>query len=795
MNPAKIQVALIWTTMFLFWFFSHIKKSKNAQKGELLDYAKTPASIKNCSFGGEDLKTNKKNKAIHWPIAFFSMGLSLLLLSCTTNTPNNSNQGKEWPFYGGNLAGNRYSPLDQITKVNVSKLEISWVYDARTPTFPGERPQKIECHPLMIDGILYGTDTKTRLFALDAATGKELWKFTPQDRNSNLRGLNHWQNENGGDKRIFYVAGSYLYAIDAVTGKPVKTFGDNGKVDFHVGLENERFDVRNYSITATSPGVIYKNILVMGSTVSEDGDALPGSIRGFDVRTGKLLWNFYTVPRPGDYGYDTWPEDAYLKIGGANNWSGMVLDEKRGAVYLGTGSPSFDFYGGDRKGKNLFANCILSLDATTGKLNWHYQVIHHDLWDLDIACPPNLLTVAHNGKTVEVLVQTTKEGYVYVLNRDTGESIFPVEERPVPLVGLPGEHPYPTQKFPLKPEPLVTRQIITETDLPDSLLFPESYKKLKKEFLLTRQGSKYIPPGKEGFWYIGTGGGANWGGNAVDSEGILYQNVNEVPSNIELADVSEKLKESTSYGNTLYITNCAACHGIDRKGNGADIPALLDLVDRLPKSSYDAILKNGNGRMPSFKHLPKEDLDAIKMYVFDQDQQGVPVDDVHSLPNQKLKNKNEQGQDFPYIPPYTLAKRTKVYDDQGYPGIKPPWGTLNALDLNTGEYLWRVPLGEYKELTKRGIPITGTPNLGGPIVTAGGLVFIGATQDSKIRAFDKKNGEMVWEHALPGNGNATPITFEINGKQFIVIATSDSMNQVQGIKTEKGGVYVAFSLP
>lgn len=739
-------------------------------------------------------KTNKTNKVILRPIALFSVGISVLFLGCTTDLSRNSNPDKEWPVYGGNLAGNRYSTLDQITGDNVNKLEISWIYDARFKSDQDERLNRIECHALMIEGTLYGTGTKSQLFALDAATGKELWKFAPPDRSTN-RGVNYWQNDNGGDSRILYVAGSYLYAIDTETGKPVKTFGDNGKVEFHVGLENERFNVRNYSITATSPGVIYKNILVMGSTVSEHGDALPGSIRGFDVRTGKLLWNFYTVPRPGEYGYDTWPEDAYMKIGGANNWSGMVLDEKRGTVYLGTGSPSFDFYGGDRKGKNLFANCILALDATTGKLNWYYQVIHHDLWDLDLACPPNLLTITQNGKNLEVLVQTTKEGYVYVLNRDTGESVFPVEERPVPLVGLPGEHPFPTQKFPLIPEPLVTRQIITEADLPDSLLFPESYRKLKKQFLSSLHGSKYIPPSKEGFWYIGTGGGANWGGNATDPEGILYQNVSELPSYIQLADMSEKLKESVSYGNTLYINNCAACHGVDRKGNGADIPGLVDLGNRLSKSSFEDILKNGSGRMPSFKHLPKEELAAITSYIFDQDKQSIPVDDVHYLPNQTLKTKTEQSQDFPYTPPYTLAVRTKVYDDQGYPGIKPPWGTLNALDLNTGEYLWRVPLGEYEELTKKGIPVTGTPNLGGPIVTAGGLVFISATDDEKIRAFDKKTGEMVWEHSLPGNGKATPITYEIDGKQFVVIATSDSRNQVQGFEKVKGGFYVAFSLP
>jgi quinoprotein glucose dehydrogenase len=727
----------------------------------------------------------------------FAISLFLLTISCNTSSSkdnNDSGTDKEWPVYGGNYAGNRYSSLDKINKENVSQLEISWTYDARFTTEESERAIKIECHPLMIDGVLYGIGTRTQLFALDAATGEELWEFIPEDKNDNLRGLNYWENDDGSEKRIFFVAGSYLYAINAKTGEPVKTFGNNGRADFYEGLENDRFDVTNYSVTATSPGTIYKNVLVMGSTVPDNGEALPGNIRGFDVRTGKLLWNFLTVPRPGDFGYDTWPKDAYKKIGGANNWSGMTLDEKTGTVYLGTGSPSFDFYGGDRAGKNLFANCILALDALSGELKWYYQVIHHDLWDLDLACPPNLLTIEHEGRKVDVLVQTTKEGYVYVLDRDTGKSIFPVEERPVPVVGLPGEHPYPTQKFPLKPEPLVTRQILTLEDLPDSTLFPEAYQKLKKEFLSTNHGEKYIPHSEKGFWFIGTGGGANWGGNAVDPQGILYQNVNEVPSNIVLTKLSDQLEESTSKGNSLYVRNCALCHGADRKGNGDDMPSLLNIGAKMSQEEFKKTITNGSGRMPSFRHLPEEDRDAITQYIYNLKEKNLDDDNIHSTVNSS-QGATEQAQDFPYKAPYTLTVRTKIYDDDGYVGIKPPWGTLNALDLNTGEYLWRVPLGEYEELTKRGIPPTGTPNLGGPIATAGGLVFIGSTQDSKIRAFDKDTGEILWEHKLPGNGKATPITYEKDGKQYVVIATSDSRNKVQGYKTELGGYYVAFALP
>ncbi len=720
-----------------------------------------------------------------WQGAILVGLLILLFTNCTSLLSDETKVEKEWPSYGGNAAGNRYSPLTQINLDNVHELKVAWKYQATDSVGPGERQWTIKCQPIMIDGILYGTGSKSKLFALDAATGQELWKFEPDGRRTN-RGLNFWQN--GEDKRIFYVAGSYLYSVDATTGKLINGFGENGKVDFHTGLENERFDIQDLSITSTSPGVIYKDVLVMGSAVSERGDALPGHIRGFDVRSGKLLWVFHTVPQPGDLGYDTWPQDAYKKIGGANNWAGMVLDEERGVVYLGTGSPSVDFYGGDRAGANLFANCILALEAETGKLQWYYQTIHHDLWDLDIPCPPNLITVTHEGKMIDALVQTTKDGMIYVLDRDTGKSLFPVEERPVPTAGLAGEHPYPTQKFPLKPLPLVTRQVITEADLPDSLLFPDAYSYIKARFLKIRSGQKFIPPVKEGIWYIGTSGGAEWGGNAVDPSGILFQNVSEIPTEIQMVDMADKLKASSSYGNTLYVTHCSACHGLDRKGNGLAIPSLVGISNKLSSSDISNLFDTGRGRMPSFQHIRRNDREAIIRYILNQ------------APKVQLNDDGSEGgnlatpkdQDFPYEPPYLHTGNNRVVDANGYPGIKPPWGTLNAVDLNTGEYLWRVPLGEYEELSKKGIPITGTPNLGGPIVTAGGLIFIAATEDGKIRAFDKNTGRTVWEYQLPGRGFATPITYEMGGKQYVVIAASSRGGDG---KPSVGGNYIAFSLP
>lgn len=701
---------------------------------------------------------------------------SILLIGCK-NTRN-----EDWPTYGGNNAGNRYSPLDQINLENVKNLEVAWTYDAADKSAPGvpkpTRAMEIQCQPIVIDGTLYATTPSLKAFALNAATGQQLWIFDPftdrQARYRPNRGVMYW--ENGDDKRILYTAGIHLFALDAKTGKPVQSFGADGKVDLHEGLGDDLdIDVKYLAVTSTTPGVIYKNTLVLGSTVSETGDALPGHIRGFDVKSGKLTWIFHTIPRPGEMGYDTWPKDAYKKIGAANNWGGMALDEKRGMVYFGTGSPSVDFYGGERAGANLFSDCIIALNAETGKMEWYYQTVHHDLWDYDIPCPPNLVTLKHNGKPVDAVVQTTKDGLVHVLNRDDGTSLFPVEERPVPTDGMPGEQPYPTQKFPVKPLPL-SRQFFTEADITDRT--PEAHAFVKKRFMETRSGGKFIPPGEKGSLIFGISGGAEWGGNAADPEGVLYQNANEQAWDLKMSDMSLKSKQDVSNGNALYNLNCTSCHGSNRKGSGAEYPSLLNL--RLSTNEVMSVLETGRGRMPSFMHLPEKDRAAVTSFILN----------TETKSEKAARNKDTaQKAGFPYIPPFTNNGMKKFFDPEGYPAVKPPWGTLNAIDLNTGDYLWRVPLGEFPELTKKGVPVTGTENYGGPVVTAGGLVFIAGTKDERIRAFDKKTGKVVWEYQLPAGGFATPCTYMVEGKQYVVIAAGGAKN---GHKP--GGSYIAFAL-
>ncbi|MVM28802.1 PQQ-binding-like beta-propeller repeat protein [Spirosoma sp. HMF4905] len=712
----------------------------------------------------------------------------------------------DWPTYGGNNAGNRYSTLTQINTQNVKNLTLAWTYETGDNTTPGQRGMDIQCQPIVIKGVLYGTSPRMKLFAVDAATGKQLWQFDPfanpekRPRFHPVRGVVYWEDDE--DKRILYSVGSFLYAINASTGKLIESFGKNGEVDLHEGLGDKEtigHDLTNFSIRVTTPGVIYKDLLITGSAVNEGGDAPPGYIRAFNVRTGKLAWVFHTIPLPGEYGYETWAKDSYKKLGGANCWAGMVIDEKRGMVYAGTGSPSVDFYGGARPGQNLFANCVIALNAETGKRVWHFQTIHHDLWDRDLPCPPNLITVKHNGpdgrpRMVDAVAQATKDGYVFVFDRDTGKPLFPVNEVRVPTSpALPGEKPWPTQPVPTKPAPFV-RQELTENEI--TTRTPEAHKYVLERFQDSRKGSKYMPPSEEGTLYYGFGGGAEWGGNAADPEGILYQNANTMLWWLKMRDSRMQEKNvAMTRGSSLFNTNCSVCHGMSGKGS-ADAkasastaqayPDLTDVGKRLDREQINTLLATGRGRMPSFGHLSKEDRDAIINFLLKTEAKPA-APDIHSS---VVTSPVAEGADFPYMPPYLNNGNTQFRDQDNYPAIKPPWGTLNAINLNTGEYLWQVPLGEYPELIKQGLPPTGTENHGGPIVTAGGLLFIAATYDEKIRAFDKKTGKIVWEYKLPAGGFATPITYMANGKQYVVIAAGGTR---YGLKP--GGSYVAFALP
>lgn len=668
----------------------------------------------------------------------------------------------DWPAYGGTVAGNRYSALKVIDRSNVSRLQVAWTFDT------GEGRGDSQTQPIVIDGVLYGVTPKHRIFALNAATGALLWKFDSgiEGRGPN-RGLTYWAG-GGSERRIFASVQSYLYALDAATGKPVPSFGTEGRIDLREGLGR---DPHSVSITLTTPGVVYKDLIIMGGRMPEALPSAPGNIRAFDVRTGKLCWAFHTVPHPGEAGYETWPKDAYTYTGSANNWSGMALDRDSGVVYIPTGSAASDFYGYDRLGDNLYANSLLALDAATGKRVWHYQVVHHDIWDRDLPSQPVLLTVRRNGRAIDAVAQATKQGMVFVFDRRTGQPLFPVEQKRFPASDIPGEQTAAAQPIPVRPEPFA-RQMLTESLL--TTRTPEAHRWALDRFHAMRSGGQFIPLAldKETVVMPGFDGGAEWGGQALDPETkILYVNANDIAW-------SSSLVKNTGdrSGKAIYLRQCAVCHGDSRTGAPPQIPSLIGVGDKYSPEAITKIVRQGAGRMPAFPNLKADEIDAL-------------IDFVASGEDKELKAKEPAG----HIPPYRFTGYKKFFDPDGYPAVAAPWGTLSAINLNTGDYAWKIPLGEYPELVARGVTGTGSENYGGPVVTAGGLVFVAATNfDRKIRALDKATGKQLWSAELPASGNATPAVYAVNGKQFVAVFATGGKAKAE---SKEGGVYVAYALP
>ncbi|MBS1576879.1 MAG: PQQ-binding-like beta-propeller repeat protein [Bacteroidetes bacterium] len=702
------------------------------------------------------------------------------LLSCRNN--NTVELSKEWRTYRGDDGINAYSGLNQINRDNVSMLQVAWIYRSGDTS----KNSTIETNPLIINGILYGISPKQKTFALDAKTGKEIWTFNPYDSNSQeggvSRGLTWW--EDGDDQRIFISASYRLIALNAKTGRQITDFGENGFVDLRKGLRNDD-EIEKYYITNTSPGVIYKDLIIIGSSLNETYEGLPGDIRAYDVRSGKLKWSFHTVPKPGEPGYETWPAESYKLTGGCNAWSGLSIDKKRGIVFAATGTPQADFHGGDRAGANLYGNSVIAIDASTGKHIWHFQVSHHDTWDYDLPSPPNLITLKRNGKNIDAVAQITKQGWIFIFDRETGKPLFPIEERAVPASDMPDEHLSPTQPFPLLPPPLV-RQKFDTSDVTD--ISPESREYILNKIKNFSFGKIYHPQSTKGIIQLpGFRGGAEWSGAAFDPEtGKMFIGVNEIPNIVQLVEI--KPEDPNTFfkmpvlkaGEMVYQNNCSPCHGADRKGHDA-YPALLGIEKKLNPGQAQEVIEKGRSKMPSFVNMPAAQKEALIAFLY-------------NLKKDKLSSANYAdtvtvNSNAPKR--YTITDYTQLKDQFGYYGIKPPWGTLNAVNLNTGEIVWKRTLGEYPELTKKGIPETGTQLFGGGIVTAGGLIFIGASKDGKFRAIDKDTGKTIWEYQLPAGGYATPSTYEIEGKQYVVIAAGGGGMQA----TKSGDYYIAFALP
>src|SRR5216683_1200339 len=685
--------------------------------------------------------------------AYLALSIPLALSQNVRETGTQS-----WPAYGGGPANIHYSPQAQINRSNVKQLEIAWTFDT------GEQGG-LQTSPIIVGGVLYGITPTQKVFALNAATGKLLWKFNPGINGTQPdRGLAYWSGTK--DKRILVGIMHFLYALDAATGKPVPSFGNRGRVDLREDLGRSP---ESQSVVLTTPGIIYKDLIVVGGRNPETLPAPPGDIRAYDVRTGKLRWSFHTIPHPGEFGYETWPRDAWKYSGAANNWAGMALDSQRGIVYVPTGSAAFDFYGANRIGDNLFANCLLALNAETGERIWHFQGVKHDLWDRDFPSPPALLTVKRGGQNVDAVAQTTKQGFVYLFDRTSGKPLFPIEYQKYPPSTVPGEVAASDQPLPARPAPYA-RQLLTEDMLTNRT--PEAHQWALEHFRKFRSEGQFVPfsVGLDTVIFPGFDGGAEWGGPAVDAEtGILYVNANEMAWTGALA---ENTGENSP--KAIYLSQCGVCHGEKLAGSPPAIPSLIAVGARLAPAQIAAVIKNGKGRMPGFPNLSGDRLFAL-------------VDFLTGGETKELSS--------PEPPPpgmnYRFTGYQRFLDPDGYPAIAPPWGTLSAIDLNTGEYVWKINLGEYPELTAKDMKNTGTENYGGPIVTAGGLLFIGATSfDKKFRAFDKSTGELLWETTLPFAGNATPATYAVNGRQYVVIAAGGGKDP----KSSSGGVYVAFKL-
>ena len=677
--------------------------------------------------------------------------------------------GTDWPGYGGGPAQVRYSSLKQIDRASVARLALAWTYD------PGE-PGAMQTQPIVVDGVLYALTPTHKAFALNAATGEKLWTFDPGIRSSGAnRGVMYWAAPGGKEKRVFASAGSYIYAIDAATGASIQTFGKSGRIDLRENLDR---DPETQDVRLTSPGVIYRDLMIVGGRVSEGLPASPGDVRAYDVRTGALRWTFHTIPRPGEPGHETWPAQAWTYSGGANSWPGMALDDRRGVVYVPTGSAASDFYGADRRGDNLYANSLIALEAATGKHLWHFQVIRHDIWDRDLPAPPSLVTIRRNGRTVDAIVQATKHGFLFVLDRQNGQPLFPIEYSAYPASTVPGERVAEKQLLPALPKPFA-RQRLTEDLL--TARTPEARQWALDQFKTFRSAGQFIPleVDRQTVIFPGFDGGAEWGGQAFDpATSLYYVNANDLPWTGGLAP-----NTGGESGKALYLQHCASCHRDDRAGAPPQIPSLAGVGERRTHGELTTLIREGAGRMPGFPALPQTAVNAIIQYAATGQDAAPPT--------------GGRGNAAPISPlidnSYRFTGYRRFVDPEGYPAVAPPWGTLTAINLSTGAYAWQVPFGEYPELASKGLKNTGSENYGGPVVTAGGLVFIGATNyDRKLHAFDKATGALLWETTMPSSGNATPAVYEAAGRQFVAIAAGGGKG---GASAGPGGVYVAYALP
>lgn len=670
-----------------------------------------------------------------------------------------------WRVTGGDPGTTRYSALEQITPENVGNLEVAWVHRSGSPG-------NVQSNPIVVENTLYFTTAKQELIALDAASGKERWRHRARfDRverpefNHVNRGVAHWRD--GPDSRVFHVSGNLLNAVDARTGEAIESFGNKGQVDLNEG--HHRPPELMGQTSSASP-VVFEDLVILGTS----SWAAHANVSAYDTRTGERRWIFNTVPHPGEYGFESFGDTTFWRNGaGVNVWGGLSLDPENEMVFFGTGQPKFDFYRPFNEGNHLFGNSVVALNVRTGKRVWHYQIIHRDLWDMDVPVAPILSSLTVDRRKVPVAIQTTKTGNTFIFHRLTGSLINSVEERPVPPSKLYGEQASPTQPFPLWPEPF-SKQQVTSDDVTNRT--PEA-RQYALERVRNADLARFAPPSERGLIYYGLHGGGQWGGGAYDpTNEVLYVNANEIAWDIQMINVNDPARRATGGrihpGEQIYLQKgCVACHGAAREGM-ENAPPLTDLRTRYEPLALGALITRGRGSMPAFPSLTGEELQALTAYLLDQ-QRAASVSEPADLK-----------------PSYAVKGYNRFLDPDGYPATAPPWGTLNALDLKTGKLRWRQPFGIYPELIEQGLPPTGTENFGGPVVTKTGVLFIGATRDERFRAYHADTGRLLWEYQLPYGGYATPSTYEIDGRQYVVIPATGGGK----LGTPAGDVMIAFTL-
>lgn len=691
--------------------------------------------------------------------------------------------GYSWGHYSGSPASLDYSALKQIDKSNVKDLKLAWFVPAPGPV------GRFSFNPLVIDGVMYIVGKNNGIYALDAATGKQIWCHPVEDGQPTNRGFNRWISKDGKDQRLIFAVDGYLQEVDMKTGESIRSFGNDGKVDLREGLGRKLSDF-DQGVQSGTPGRVFENLIILGSAPGEMYGSPPGDLRAYNVKTGKMAWIFHTVPHPGEFGYNSFPPDAWKYTGGDNAWGGISLDEKRGIAYFPLGSPTYDLYGADRKGANLFGDCILALDARTGKRLWYFQVVHHDLWDYDPASSPLLLTIKHNGKNVDVVAEATKFGFVYVLDRVTGKPLWPVEEKEVPKSDMPGESSWPTQPFPSTPPPFA-RQEFTVNDI-DPYLEPKEKDRIREILMEARNQGIFTPPTTDQFQIEipGENGGANQGSTAADPvTGIMYVKTYDAPTIHKLTEAvpdrhpnpNSGLPEQRGYA--LYSQRCIACHGPDRAR--IPYPGTIDFAH------FMAAVRAGNGEMPQFTKsmLSDEQIHYLAAYLSD------PTAGESTAASETSKIPPPSGQTR-YFGQFGFIFRAQ----NGLPTISPPWSSIVAYDLNKGTILWRRPIGTTPGLAAKGITDTGSSDIirNGPVVTAGGVLFLASGPDRTLHALDKDTGKTLWETKIDANPDGIPAVYEVGGREYVafygaVSGAPASLSYDPGVPGSQG--YYVFALP